>query len=105
MDSKKVWGPVMWRILHNMAIQYPDSPTYANACNMYQRIWDFVDKIPCSDCRKNATKYIVDNPPNLYDSEKLQRWVWQFHNDVNKRVGNRQVTYDEYKTLYNAYKK
>jgi FAD-linked sulfhydryl oxidase len=100
MTDKKTWGPIMWDILHKMAINYSDYPTYLNALIVYQKIKDYINHIPCGICQIHAAKYFSQNPPNMRNSETLQIWVWNFHNNVNLRLGKKMMSYQDYKIKY-----
>ena len=94
------WGPRAWNWLHLAAIIYARDPSPREADEAYLRIWSFVQRLPCLDCRQHATAYVAQNPPDLDDTFSLQAWAWRFHNAVNQRLGKRALTYDEYLALY-----
>ncbi len=98
--TKDKWGPPGWNWLHELAIEYPAEPTPEDAQTAYRRIWNFAIHLPCGECQMHATTYIKTNPPNLTSTEALQAWVWRFHNSVNRRLGKREVAYEEYQAIY-----
>jgi mitochondrial FAD-linked sulfhydryl oxidase len=98
--AKNEWGPRGWNWLHTVACQYPAKPTSANVRMTSQRIWNFINHLPCAECRVHATEYIRGHPPTLESTYSLQSWAWTFHNYVNRRLGKPTISYDEYQKLY-----
>jgi hypothetical protein len=82
------------------AINYPPNPTTVDARVAFRRIWTFVSRLPCAECRDHATRFVLQNPPNLASTYALQAWVWKFHNAVNLRLGKPLIPYEEYQRLY-----
>ncbi len=97
---KEVWGPPRWRWLHNTAIEYPQRPTRAEAHTAFLHIWNFINQLPCKECRVHAIRYMMLHPPDLSSSRALQVWVWRFHNAVNYRLGKQEISYEGYQRLY-----
>jgi len=97
---KNIWGAYGWEWLHKLAIEYPPVPIKTNAEIAFKRIWDFVSRLPCHECRYHALRYTLIKPPDFANSEALQHWVWEFHNDVNRRLGQAELPYVMYQHTY-----
>ena len=102
-----VWGPKLWFVIHTMALNYPDNPTYDDKRN-YENFFNSLQfVIPCDKCRIHYTERINKNPVinHLENSDSLFRYTIEIHNDVNKSLGKRTYIYDEvieiYKKHYN----
>ena len=102
-----VWGPKLWFVIHTMALNYPDNPTYDDKRN-YETFFNSLKfVIPCDKCRVHYTERINKNPiiNHLENSDSLFRYTIELHNDVNKSLGKRTYIYDEvieiYKKHYN----
>ena len=95
-----VWGPLFWDWFHNLAVCYPNKPTYQYASETYDKIENFIESLPCPNCKMHATRYIQQNPINLTDNKHFQIWVWKFHNSVNQRTGKPQFSKQEYDAKY-----
>lgn len=98
--TKKEWGPRAWRWLHTMAINYPQEPGPADAAAARARIANFVQTLPCAECRAHSIEYVRATPPDLTGSQALQVWAWRFHNEVNRRLGRRPFPFAAYSQLY-----
>ena len=100
MTSKDVWGPIEWKKGHKMAINFPNNPKNSDVTRTMQKIWKWIEELKCRECRNHALYYVLNNTPDLRDSESFQRWMFKFHNNVNKRLRKREISYREYKYIY-----
>ena len=65
-----------------------------------QRVYEFIGRLPCEDCRKHAAAYLNNSPPDLTDTHTFQVWVWKFHNDVNARLRKPLFPFSAYQQMY-----
>ncbi len=67
--------------------------------------WNVQFVLPCEMCRTHYAEMIRTHPPITKDRRSLVYWLIDRHNQVNKRLGKREYTYDEvlqkYQSLYN----
>src|SRR5277367_846812 len=94
--SKLQWGHRGWDWMHGLAIKYPQDPSRADGIVAFRKIWNFVQGLPCQECRNHAIAFVIAQPPDLANTYALQRWVWMFHNSVNFRLKKRMIPYEEY---------
>ena len=97
---KSVWGPRGWRWLHNLAISFPRRPTTVDRHVAARRVYEFIGRLPCQECRKHSSVYLDSYPPDLTDTHTFQVWVWTFHNDVNRRLGKPLFPFSAYQQMY-----
>lgn len=97
---KSVWGPAAWNWLHTLAINYPAEPSRAQQRAAHNEIINFLQHLPCDDCRVHAAAYTKAAPPDVSSSDALQVWAWRFHNYVNRKTGRRLYAYDDYRSDY-----
>jgi FAD-linked sulfhydryl oxidase len=97
---KQEWGPRGWNWLHLVAINYPPEPSLPDARATFRRIWTFVTRLPCAECRRHASAFVLQHPPDLASTYTLQAWAWNFHNIVNVRLGKPAVSYEDYLRTY-----
>jgi hypothetical protein len=95
IGSPEKSGPGIWWVL---SVQAAAADTPEKAQRYCQFIQDVVDTLPCEMCRDNAKCYLQQNPPlqarylYLVDQDTgeyigMARYVWEFHNAVNRRLG------------------
>lgn len=108
MDPE-VWGPKLWFVIHTIALNYPENPSYDDVRNVESFFNSLKYNIPCDKCRIHYTERIEKNPiiNHLSNSDTLFRYTIELHNDVNISLGKRTYTYDEvveiYQKAYNSH--
>jgi hypothetical protein len=75
-ESPAEWGPRVWRFLHIIAA-HNDLPELREAFKVVVR------RMTCPACRIHTSDYLMEHPLK----EPTDRYVWEFHNEVNKRLG------------------
>ena len=68
-----VWGPKLWFMIHTIAINYPDNPTYQDKRSHEEFYNSLKYVIPCEKCRVHYTQRLkrmpiinhLDNKPTL----------------------------------------
>jgi len=103
ISDSKVFGPGMWYTIHITALKIGQD-------NFLSWIYIIISSIPCLRCRKHATEYISENPPDKYkdvydkssgDLIGMFKWSWKFHNDVNTRLSKPLLDYNTVYKMYN----
>lgn len=96
MDVKQYYGPGYWAAMH---IDSFKCKTYEQKIAVANTIARMITNFPCLKCRKHGTEYASQNPfiHAINDSDPLSlfRWVWKFHNSVNKRLDKHIVSFEE----------
>lgn len=93
----KVWGPNLWFIIHTIALNFPDNPSYEQKRIHEDFFNNLVFLIPCDKCRVHYRQHINNNPVvnHLNNSDSLFRYTIDLHNEVNKTLNKRVFSYDE----------
>jgi hypothetical protein len=101
-----VWGPAFWFSLHTSAAYYPENASPIVRERMKGRIMAIPYEIPCKNCQPHASAFIEKNRYRLDDivsgRDQLGKFYVDFHNQVNKRYGKPEWTYEQ---AYDAYTK
>ena len=96
MDVKTYYGPGYWAAMH---IDSFNARTYENKITVANTIARLITNFPCLKCRKHGTEYAshhpLIHPINDGDELSLFRWVWNFHNSVNERIGKQTISFEE----------
>lgn len=77
------WGPVAWRTLHTLA-------TVSSPKQMQSLMTAFVFAAPCVACSEHIQAYLLEHDP--IDYPLPERFLFDFHNVVNKRLGKTVLT-------------
>lgn len=88
----KVWGPMLWVVLHLISLNYPMNPTNQHKRD-YRTFFLVLRKVlPCGACRNSYTDFVLRNPKTkltwgaFQSRESLSRWVFTLHNAVNAKL-------------------
>ena len=102
MDTN-LWGPGAWVFLHSVTFNYPEYPTKKDK-DQYRAFFHSLKGIlPCPTCQEHYREGIEETMPiddNLKDRDSLTRWLVEFHNSVNKRLGKPQMPYHAVQAKY-----
>jgi hypothetical protein len=91
-----IWGPSAWRFLHAVTFAYPEEPTDEHkeaALNLFKSLRIL---LPCGDCCNHYCREFEKNGVEaaLGSRKELARWLWEFHNTVNSRLGKPEFEWD-----------
>ena len=103
MPKPKVWGPPLWRKLHEITFDYPDNPTDEQKRVMINFFKNKVPTmIPCEECVENYNKKLMYFPVelNVDSKDELTRWLIHIHNQVNILTGKPIMPVKEAIALY-----
>lgn len=80
MADPATWGPGLWKYLHAL-------PKYSESVDSLKATLHNLD-LPCPECRSHYKEYITERPINIIQTRDAgQRWIFDLHNSVNKRLG------------------
>jgi hypothetical protein len=88
-----------WDLLHLTTLNY--SPTPENK----ERIKNFFTNLclPCDNCTNNFSSHLTKHPLTdevLSSKENLVKWLIDVHNEVNRMLGKKTMTYEEALQFY-----
>lgn len=92
MDTR-FWGPDGWRMLHSIAINYPERPTQKQK-ELYKQFYENLRLVlPCIYCRNSFIVFVNDLPIDDYLQNKktLSYWVYLMHNKVNNKLSDQNL--------------
>lgn len=105
-SDPRVWGPPFWTSLHISAAHYPLDASPIVRERMIHRIHALPYEIPCQNCRAHASAFIEKNKDNLPEivsgRHNLGKFYVDFHNQVNKRYGKPEWTYEQAYKVYSG---
>ena len=96
MDSK-VWGNKGWFFLHSITFNYPNQPTNVDKQNIKMFFHSMAKILPCSKCQTHFQQFIQQNPIESHYSDRLSliKWLIDAHNNVNRILNKRVLSYEE----------
>lgn len=104
----RVWGNDLWKTMHRFSLAYPrNNPsleTQKAARNFYESIKYL---LPCPHCAPHYCAHFdkTFTDETVKSRKNLVKWVFDFHNAVNKRLGKPipPITVDDLPRLYNSF--
>lgn len=95
-----VWGRQCWDTLLYCAVAYPLAASPEDkewATKFYTAA---VHMLPCPECREHGSAYVAAKPPAVEGRDALFKWVVDYRNAVNIKVGVPQVALVAAKAKY-----
>ena len=106
--STKIWGPMLWTVLHIISLGYPVSPTLQEKRAFEGFVLAIGRVLPCGACRANFEKNLQSIPPltsGLVNRDTFSRWMYDLHTCVNTQLGKpTTVTFEEVRDQYEAFR-
>ena len=104
------FGPSTWKTLHSIAWNYAeheDAPTVEEKRDIIDFFRILENLLPCPSCRKHFGVYMLKHPIDASSRSALVRWLFDLHNDVNKRTHKETpvLTFEEHRTDYAGWNK
>lgn len=98
---KLVWGPAIWFMLHTVAEKVHEKSFHIVRNDILAHILSICSNLPCPSCSMHAKQYLQSIDLNkIRTKEDLKKMLYLFHNEVNKRTGNEEYTYEDLNEKY-----
>lgn len=100
----KTWGPSCWYLFHGLAHKVKEDEFPNIKADIWNMIVGVCNNLPCPECREHATKIVNSANKNivLFSKANLERFLFDFHNSVNRRKRYRIFTWEEYIEKYKS---
>jgi hypothetical protein len=94
MSSPKLWGPILWRLLHSLSVNYPEKPNDIEISNMKAFLISISETIPCEFCKHHFNEFARELSHDKLNSRlKLFRTLYDYHDYVNRnKPGDKSVS-------------
>jgi len=109
--ENREWGPFIWSVLHGLA-EKAGKVVFALYESDERRAWIQLLKaigpmLPCSDCRDHYKVWITAHPVQTIETmpyasikEWIRLWLWELHQDVNRRLDKAILPHTELSAQY-----
>lgn len=100
MTSK--WGPTYWSYIHMITLNYPNKPNTTDKNKHFLLVNNFMNTLPCPTCKNEIKNIINDNDlrNSLVNKDKFMEYLWDIHNQVNKKLHKPLLSLKKFKNLY-----
>ena len=99
----KIWGPMLWPVLHMISMNFPVKPTIEDRNNYFNFIFGLTKVLPCGACRKNLILNLKEvgfsKEISLKNRESFSLFMFTLHEKINNMLGNDNllITFDQYR--------
>ena len=94
------WGNATWFLFHTLSYKLKDNETQ-HAPILLKKFVYICNNLPCPICRDDATGMLKTSMITLVKTKyDLIRFMWQFHNLVNKKLNKPIMSYEEHIDKY-----
>lgn len=92
-----IWGPSAWRFLHAVTFAYPETPTQQHVEAAEKLFTSLKLMLPCDECCGHYCSAMETTRLRdaLQSRTTLTRWLWEFHNNVNRRLGKPEYAWEQ----------
>tara|TARA_Y100000768_G_scaffold388785_1_gene387180 strand:- start:3417 stop:3866 length:450 start_codon:yes stop_codon:yes gene_type:complete len=102
MNSKKIWGNAVWYLFHTLAYKLKNKN---HIPELVVQIKEICNNLPCEICKAHSLELLKQsNINNINDKNQLINFLFEFHNLINKKIGNPIFTIDQHNQLYSRAK-
>jgi hypothetical protein len=94
--KKALWGPLVWKVLHCIAIKIKDDEFSKERSHLIRMITGICSNLPCPQCTSHATSIIKRNRlKDVKSKNELIRFIYLMHNIVNKRLKKKCYSFED----------
>ena len=89
ISKARAWGVITWMLFHTLAEKIKNNYFTSYIHTILIFIQKICNCLPCPYCREDAKKYLSSFNFSLIKSKMdLKLFIYDFHNNVNKKLGN-----------------
>uniref|UniRef100_A0A6C0KN64 thiol oxidase n=1 Tax=viral metagenome TaxID=1070528 RepID=A0A6C0KN64_9ZZZZ len=94
--KKSEWGPHIWKTIHCLTIRIKDDHFEKLKPQLMNILSQICSNLPCPTCSSHASTYMRKYRfKHINTKEQLIRFFYQFHNEVNKRLHKKNISYED----------
>lgn len=97
----QIWGPNIWYFFHALAEKINENKFIENKIHLIELIKIICSNLPCPECSNDAKEIINKTNFNVINTkEDFKKYIFNFHNHVNKKIGNSIFLYEDLDKKY-----
>lgn len=106
-NKPEIWGCGTWFCLHTLAVH---ATTPEKIDEFIENLKIIISNLRCLKCKEHASAYVAEHPLEPYKDLRdknnkiigMQKYIWQFHNNVNTRLQKPLVDWETAYAMYNT---
>ena len=97
----EIWGPNIWFFFHALAEKINENKFINNKSTLIELITIVSSNLPCPECSNDAKEIINKTNFNVINTkEDFKKYIFNFHNHVNKKICNPIFLYEDLDKKY-----
>ena len=97
----EIWGPNIWYFFHALAEKINKDKFIENKTNLVELVKIICSNLPCPECSIDAKEIINKTNFNVINTkDDFKKYIFNFHNHVNKKIGNPIFLYQDIESKY-----
>lgn len=99
------WGKITWFLFHTLAEKIKEESFNEKKDDLFKLIFLICSNLPCPECQEHALQTLKLLKINAIKSKcDFKKFIWSFHNIVNRRRKMPMFSYEDCETMYNKAK-
>jgi len=102
MTTKQEWGNVCWYLFHSLSFKLKDDKDHI-VKDLQSICHNIALNLPCPDCSEHANQTFnmaKNSGVRITNRDEMQRFWWQLHNLVNKRLRKPSMSFEDAQEIY-----
>lgn len=97
INKNKLWGPATWYLFHTLAEKIDEKHFKTHVNTLLNIVTSICQILPCPDCASHATMMLSKyrNFHLIKTKIDFQRFLFEFHNIVNKKTGKVEYSWSD----------
>ena len=96
--NPNIWGPVMWFVLVNLTLMYPDDFNWESAKQFKYLLGQLGYVLPCENCKVHYITFTRLNPPDTNSKLSVLQWLNALYNYIaeDNNTPNKKLSFDQF---------
>ena len=101
--SQQMWGNTIWFLFHSILYKINQDDFLKVKKDIIFVIINVCNNLPCPECREDASNVLKKiNLDNINDKNELEKFIFNFHNHVNKKLNKKEFKFEDLKIYEKA---
>lgn len=101
--SQQMWGNTIWFLFHTILYKIKEDDFLKVKKDIIFIIINICNSLPCPECKEDANNILKKiNLDNMNDKNELEKFIFNFHNHVNKKLNKKEFKFEDLKIYEKA---
>ena len=101
--SQQMWGNTIWFLFHTILYKINQEDFLKVKKDIIFVIINVCNSLPCPECKEDANNVLKKiNLNNINDKNELEKFIFNFHNHVKKKLNKKEFKFEDLKIYEKA---